>query len=159
MWLLTPLHAANEYVPFEHRALLSQSNIDRILPEDESPDFPREAIFGSPEPEGWCYYYQRAELAQQLGRWQEVLNLHNEAEERGYSANYGVERLSLVDAHAGLGNWEMAEQVSEEILAKHVRNAPMLCALWEQLSRDGLLDENGLGVWQNVQESANCEVD
>lgn len=159
LWVLTPLHAANDYVPFEHRALLFQANIDRILADDESEDYPPKAIFGSLEPEGWCYYYQRAELALQLGRWQEVLDLHNEAEEQGHNANYSVERLSLVKAYARLGNWEMAAQVSEEILAKHVRNTPMLCALWGQFSEDGLLDGAGLAAWQNVQDLVGCEAD
>ena len=159
LWLLTPLDANNDYLPFEHRALASSSNLNRILPEKQSSGSFEEAIFGSQSSESWCSFYQRAELARQFGNWQDVIDLMNEAEEKGFSANYGGEGLALVEANARLGNWGKAELGSEEILAKHVRNSSMLCALWAQLSAYGILNEAGLAAMHNVQELAKCQTD
>ena len=156
LWVLTPLDVNNDYLPFEYRALASSSNVSRILAEKTSSGTP-EKIFGDQSSKIWCSFYQRAELARQFGNWQDVIDLINEADENGFSANYGVERLALVEANARSGNWGEAEQVSEEILAKHVRNSSMLCALWVQFSEDGILDEGGKRAWQNVEELANCE--
>lgn len=159
LWVLTPLHADNDYLPFEHRALSSSSNVNRIFSERPSSGKVEEKIFGSLTTEGWCSFYQRAELAQQLGHWRDIIDLMNEAKKNGLNPNYGIERLALVNAYARLGNWNEAEQVSKEILAKHVRNATMLCAQWADFSEDGILDEIGLRAWQSVEELAQCEPD
>ncbi len=43
-----------------------------ILTDGNASAKPPEQIFG-PEPEpGWCYYFEKAELARQMGDWQEV---------------------------------------------------------------------------------------
>ena len=158
LWILSPLDVDNDYLPFEYRSLASYSNLSRIVA-DRKTSHAAEHIFGEKSSEGWCNFYQKAELARQMGNWQDVIDLMSEAEEREFSANYGVERLAQVEAHARLGNWDEAVQVSKEILAKHVRNSSMLCALWADISKDGELDDAGLRAVQNVEDLARCEAE
>ena len=66
----------------ENETLLVQqvggySHIDRIIPSGTG-YIPPAQIFG-PEPEhDWCYYYQKASLARQMGDWQEVVRLYDQ---------------------------------------------------------------------------------
>jgi hypothetical protein len=156
LWLLTPLDVHNDYIPFENRSLAAQSNVQRILSENSGPATNQE-IFGELTADSWCYFYQKAELARQVGDWQAVIDLMAEAEGKGFSPSYGVERLALVEAHVRLGNWELAEEVSEEIVGKHVRNSSMLCAQWESFANESVLEGEGMETLQNVVEFASCE--
>ncbi len=55
-------------------SIAGRSKVGNIQPEGESPLLPGH-LFG-PEPDhGWCYYYQRADLARQVGDWAEVARL------------------------------------------------------------------------------------
>ena len=48
------------------------SHVDRIIPTGTSPTLPAH-IFGAEPPHDWCYYYQKASLARQLGDWAQVV--------------------------------------------------------------------------------------
>ena len=59
------------------------SNIDNVLTGVE-PSVPQEFAFG-PEPlHSWCFYYEKAELASQAGKWDQVVSLGDEASRRGF---------------------------------------------------------------------------
>jgi hypothetical protein len=156
LWLLTHLDVHNDYIPFENRSLAAQSNVQRILSES-SGRAENQIIFGDLTADSWCFFYQRAELVRQTADWHAVIELMAEAEAKGFSANYGVERLALVEAYVRLENWDAAEEVSGEIVAKHIRNSSMLCAQWEGFANEGLLDDEGLAVHKNVVEVASCK--
>lgn len=158
LWVLTPLHVENEYVPFENRELLTYSNLAQITREEESDSGPDPRIFGRPDRETWCYFFQKAELARQFEDWQQVVDLMAEAQGKGLGPNYGIEWLPLVEAQARLGNWQLAEEVSRLIHGMHSQNDSLLCALWDQLFAGGNSIEVANIAWQNVREAAHCEL-
>lgn len=70
---------------------------------DEAPHTPPSLVFG-PEPDhGWCYYYQQADLARQLGNWPEVSRLGDEARQRNLAPADLVEWIPFLQAAAHLG--------------------------------------------------------
>lgn len=78
-------------------SIAGESKAENILPAEASPVLP-ENLFG-PEPEhGWCYYYQRADLAWQLGDWAEVTRLGTEATQKGYAASDPIEWIPFLQA-------------------------------------------------------------
>ena len=56
----------------------AKSKVENIVPSGP-PHLPPEYLFG-PEPEhGWCYYFQKADLARQTGDWEEITHLYDAA--------------------------------------------------------------------------------
>ncbi len=122
------------------------SNISRILPEAQSGHSPSEDIFG-PEPEhGWCYLFQKADLARQQKDWQQVAALGDQAAGAGYSlqnlqSNTPQEWVTFLEGYAYAGRWQEAAALSQEIFEKDPRMAARLCDVWA-----GMQEQNGGGA-------------
>jgi len=79
------------------------SEIEHVLA-DEPAHTPPEIVFG-PEPEhGWCYYYQKADLARQRGDWAEVISLGDQAAARGVAPKDRIEWMPFLQAYAQMGD-------------------------------------------------------
>lgn len=59
------------------RQIGAYSRLDRIVPVGDAP-VPPSPVFGAEPERGWCYYYQKASLARQLGDWDEITRLYDE---------------------------------------------------------------------------------
>ncbi len=108
--------------------LLGYSDLTRI--ETGSLHRPLEIIFGPEPAQTWCYYFQKADLARQLGRWDEVIRLYQRAAEAGFAPAQGGEYLPLVEAYAQTGAWEPAAQTSRQAVALTAELQSNLCAKW-----------------------------
>ncbi len=115
------------------------SNPDRIL---ESPNAVMPAAY-APEPaHGWCYYFEKAELARQFGKWDEVVSLGDAAFNLDDHPNNPVERFVFIEGYAHMGDWDHALKLSKEsykVSKDYV--GPLLCRLWERIEADSA---NGL---------------
>lgn len=86
-----------------------------------------------PEPEhGWCFYFAKAELAQQQGDYQQVISLGNEAKQLGFSPEDLNEWLVFLDVYIKTDDFESAENLSNEILKEDSRIRRGVCTVWEQ---------------------------
>jgi hypothetical protein len=75
------------------------SEIEHVLTE-ETPRTPPTVVFG-PEPErGWCYYYQKADLARQRGDWDQVLRIGGQAFDQGLEPKDLIEWMPFLQAYA-----------------------------------------------------------
>jgi hypothetical protein len=110
--------------------LLNESTLALI--ESESTHRPPEAIFGAEPPHSWCYYFQKADLARQLGNWDEVIKLYQQALSAGFAPAQGGEYLPLVEAYAQTGKWEDAYQTSKQVAALTGDLQPNLCVKWSR---------------------------
>ena len=110
----------NNYLPY--------SNLGQI--ETESKHIPDPAIFGAEPPHTWCYYYQKADLARQLGQWDTVLQLYKQAAALGFAPSQGGEYLPQLEAYARSGQWQPAYQLSKKIADMTQELKPNLCAKW-----------------------------
>jgi hypothetical protein len=108
-----------------------------------------------PEPEhGWCYYFQKADLARQLGKWDEVASLAESALKLSHAPHDPVERLVFIEGYAHAGEWERAVELSVKSFEEAGEVlGPMLCRLWERVeSETNVSPERGeaLAKVQNV---------
>jgi len=87
------------------------SNINAIQTGVDAP-IPPAIIFGSEPAHGWCYYYQKADLARQLGNWDEVARLGDEAENLNLHPNDQIEWMPFVQAYAALDNLKEVKIIS-----------------------------------------------
>ncbi|MBM3137709.1 MAG: acyltransferase [Chloroflexi bacterium] len=65
--------------------------------------------------ESWCYYFQKADLARQLGHYDQVAALGDHAVENGLHPREASEWLPFLEGYAWLGRWDRVDLVLEEI--------------------------------------------
>jgi len=85
------------------RVVGSYSEIEHVLT-DETPHPPPGIVFGPEPPHGWCYFYEKADLARQRGDWEEVLNLGAQALDQGFAPQDPVEWIPFLQAYAMAGD-------------------------------------------------------
>ena len=135
--LLEPdLDANNRFIPDASlmREASALSNTDRILPEGQAV---MPAIYGPEPAHGWCYYFQKADLARQMGNWEEVVKLGNKAFKLDDYPNNPVERFVFIEGYAHLKEWEKAieySKVSYRVSKDYV--GPLLCQLWGRVEAE-----------------------
>jgi len=92
------------------------SNIKNVLA-DSAPFIPQDFAFG-PEPEHqWCYYFEKAELALQLGDWDQAALLGEEAIGLGLHPEDRSEWIPFLEAYALTGNEQRVKQTAPKINA------------------------------------------
>ncbi len=92
----------------------------------------------SPEPvHGWCYYFEKADLARQVGDWERVVSLGDQAFSLSDYPNDPVERFVFIEGYAHENNWartkELATQ-SYKVSPSYV--GPLLCRLLDRIDRE-----------------------
>ena len=99
-----------------------------------------ESLFAPESEHGWCYYFEKADLARQFGDWEEVVKLGDKAFQlENDSPNNPVERFVFIEGYAHMGDWRRAVelsrasyQVSKDYLG------PLLCQLWERIETESV---------------------
>jgi hypothetical protein len=99
-----------------------QPNLDKI-------------IFGAEPAHGWCYFYEKAELARQGANWDEVVKLYKQAQKNGFSALMPVENLPFIEAFARSGSTDQALKLTESALKAQKELCPAILTLWERVSQ------------------------
>jgi hypothetical protein len=84
------------------RLVAPYSKIDLILT-DQAFKEPDAEIFGAEPEHTWCYYYQKASYARQMGDWAEVVRLGDEARKKGLSPVDRFEWMPFLEGYASLG--------------------------------------------------------
>lgn len=127
---------ANAMLPALMRQSAMVSRADRILTAETPSREPPASIYGSEPAHGWCYYYERADLARQMGDWDEVVKLGDEAFNLGDYPNDPAERFPFIEAYAHTGDWERAANLTREARAITPLMSDPLCRLWGRIGKE-----------------------
>lgn len=131
------LDKLNPMQPILLRQAVSLSRVDLISGEQDLAQTNRLLeIFGDEPEHGWCYYFEKADLARQQGDWEQVVALGEAAAKSGDYPNDPVERLVFVEGNAFLGNWQRAFALTEETAQITPVIHPVLCKLWERIEQE-----------------------
>jgi hypothetical protein len=98
------------------QAIGPYSEIEHVLA-DETPHTPPVIVFGLEPAHGWCYYYQKADLARQQGNWNKVLEIGQQAFDQGLSPNDPIEWMPFLQAYAQTGNIDRLKELAPTISA------------------------------------------
>ncbi len=90
------------------------SQIQDVLPGTQF-QTPPQLPFGSEPTRGWCYYYEKASYARQVGDWQTVLNLGDQAAKLGLKPQDLIEWMPFLQAYAHFGNQAQLTQLARSI--------------------------------------------
>lgn len=151
----------NWMLPEYLREKLPLVNIDSILttPADGKP-VPRPPlhIYGDEIPKGWCYYFEKADLARQAGDWQEVATLGDQAFAEADYPNDPLERFPFIEGYAHTGNWDRAASLTRDSLAiSPLVMQPMLCKLWERIENSTASSTEREAILKDVRDTLSCE--
>ncbi|MHB8778077.1 MAG: hypothetical protein ACYC6R_09995 [Anaerolineales bacterium] len=83
---------------------------------DASPVLPPEYIFGREPEHNWCYYFQKADLASQLGNWDDAVALGEEAIRLELSPEDRSEWLPFLKAYAITGSAGRLTQTAKRVI-------------------------------------------
>lgn len=78
------------------------SNNTSILTEEKSV-LPTIDFFGIEPKHQWCYFYEKASLARQQGKWDEVISLMEKALDEGFYPADSIEWMPLLEAYVRTG--------------------------------------------------------
>ena len=108
-------------------------------------------------PHGWCYYFEKAELARQVGDWAGAVALGRQAFAAGDYPNDPMERFVFIEADARTGDWAAARKLSKEaykISPEYVRTP--LCRLWARIAREATASAQKDAAVQGAMEELGC---
>ena len=158
-------HDVNTVLSFGHSRIVKRPhqiakqiarNLNRIEAQPISSDYPPSEFFGEDLEHNWCYYYQKAELAAQLGAWQRVAELGDEAESRGFSPGNPHEWLPFIEGYAHSGLWDQALQRTRAAYTANELTAPRLCGLWGRILAQATPPKDRKEGIQQMQNLLQC---
>ena len=131
---------------------LEISHPEQIIPDAEPPARPP---FMGEEPEhGWCYYFQKADLARQVGDWETAALLGSQAFDQDLNTENKTELIPFIEANAHLGNWDEARRLTVEAAEANIAIMPAVCAAWDHLSE---LLSDASGDISAIKDVGGCE--
>jgi hypothetical protein len=140
MRIVTPDDASDPGLPPVTRQSLAISNLSRVQANPARGNIPASDIFG-PEPEhGWCFYFQKADLARQVGDWERVAALGDEAQAHDFNmtntqSNTPQEWIPFIEGYAHVGRWKDAQEISQLVLAANPKMDARVCDAWKALQK------------------------
>jgi hypothetical protein len=131
LWILDDSDARNLDVEPEMRDIASASRVELVIADEGHA--PYRDVFGQQPEVDWCFFFQKIELAAQLGDWRTANVLWLEAAALGFAPNNQYEMLSVIEALARTGDVEEAVQLSLDAIRKQLNVKEAVCSLWEEL--------------------------
>jgi len=120
-----PVYSADD--AFLVQQIGEYSHVDRIITSGKAP-VPPSSIFGDEPGHDWCYYYQKASLARQVGDWEEVGRLYDKVKSLGLDANDKAEVIPFLEGLVNLGRYDDARSLYREEIRGQTRVRFPLCA-------------------------------
>jgi hypothetical protein len=96
------------------------------------------------EPEhGWCYYFEKAELAAGSQDWQQVMKVGEEAISKGFSPAVPSEWVVFIQGYALGGDWQQATDLTRQAIQADPEIDRPLCTTWGLIERQMGADPEG----------------
>jgi hypothetical protein len=97
---------------------------------------PLSEIFGSQPDPDWCYYFEKADLARQMGDYENAAALGEQAVQQGFTPRVASEWLPFLESNLRLGNWEQVDFIAREIQSAEGNYDNGLCDTLNRLAQD-----------------------
>lgn len=114
------------------------------------------ALYGPEETKGWCFYYQKADLARQMGNWELVYKYANQAMKLGHNPGHASEYDLFIEAFLRKNEYERAMELSKLVIARDVALSRMLCVTWKRSAQMVTSDPDFHQYFQEVDNLLNC---
>lgn len=91
------------------------SHLENVVTEGDF-QTPPAVVFGAEPEHGWCYFYQKADLARQRSEWQKIPVLLKEALDQGYYPEDALEWMPFLQASAVLGEVDQVRSMAKLVV-------------------------------------------
>ena len=118
------------------------AHVEPIITTSKPAQFPQN-LFGA-QPKGWCYYFERADLARQSGDWQTAAQLGDEVIKKGLTTDNSTEWMPFIEAYLRVGRLKDAAT-----LIKQVEDSPLVSS---RLLICGFVERMRLGANNSTQK-------
>mgnify|MGYP005842950951 FL=1 len=149
----------NLFLPLLIRQAAANLSSSRwIVTQPEQPAQAPAFLYSSEPARGWCYYYQKADLARQQGNWRQATALGDEAFSLGDYPNDPAERMPFIEAYAQAGRWQDA--LEQTRLAADISPAmqPALCRLWQRIDRQTQVSPQKVQASAQIADWLSCDI-
>ncbi|MBG7609243.1 MAG: hypothetical protein IZT55_00105 [Anaerolineae bacterium] len=157
---LVILEQDDEYktsIPELTRSALSMSDLSRIMPNPQTLRTSLDpAIFGEEIEHRWCYYFQKAELAKQLGDWEQVAAFGDEARKKKFEPQNRFEWKPFIQGYLKTGNWQAASEITLNAYEGNAEVNAMFCRIWESHIEQETYDAASLEIANVVISGLAC---
>lgn len=107
--------------------------------------------------DSWCYYYQKASLAAELGQWEQVVEIASTAFSIDDHSNDASEWFPFIEAYARTADWNKALQLSRSTAQVSELYQPMLCQLWQIIAEEVNDSAEKSAALQQFNTEVGCE--
>ena len=125
-----------ERQPHFLRDAIPLSDPSLIITDAGPPDMPV-SLFGKEPPHNWCYFFEKAELARQIGDWETVTALGDEAHAQGFVPGDALEWLPFIEGYVFTGDTQAARELSIMAYEDDSRPRKGLCHTWKRIQANG----------------------
>jgi hypothetical protein len=152
------IHSSLPRIPEAIQNAAAISNLERIESDGEIPQQRINEIFGSQDETGWCYYFEKADLARQTGEWDQIVQLGDEAFERGLAPEFKFEReyLPFIQGYAYTRRWQQAYKLSHDALGPVPAMSASICTLWDRIRQETPPSHERSEVLQELSNDLDC---
>jgi hypothetical protein len=131
------------------KLLAPRSRLDAVIADGESPTPPAN-IFGKEPEHGWCYFYQKADLARQRGEWEEIPVLLNQALDAGYYPNDSLEWMPFLQAAAVQDDVKQVREMTKILTADKILGMQVCDLMMDFAQKETLSDEMKSVIEQGI---------
>ncbi|MBN2499557.1 MAG: hypothetical protein JXB38_02255 [Anaerolineales bacterium] len=135
--ILHPVYDVNLHrLPDLLQQALPIATLDPITNAPQATSLTPAQIFGTVPETGWCYYFQKADLARQFRDWDEVVHIAQSAFQLNIEPNHASELVPYIQGYAYTGQYDRALDLTKQ--AAELNTAPamqrMLCDAWNDIT-------------------------
>lgn len=134
------IHVSLPQKPPLFRELLPLSNLALIDVARGVQAVPPHYFFGPEPARTWCYYFEKADLARQMGDWEQITAMGNRVfrEPENNKPKDPSEYLPFILGYGHMGDWDKAASLTQKAFQQNPKLKLTLCQTWQNL-----IQENG----------------
>ena len=156
LWVMQPQDTNLRLVSDDMRRLSAGSDISLIKQTESEPTLP-ESIYGKLNDQTWCYYFEKADLARQYGKWDEIARLWGEARSAGEQADNGFEYIPFIEGYGHLEDWDQVKLLTRSAKKITAGLEPSLCTTLDRLTTDVPTSQRRDDTIRNLKNDLKCE--
>ena len=138
------------------KAAIPLSNQSLIIANPEDPAVLPQKYFGKEDTDQWCYYFEKADLARQQSKWQDVIDLYARAKEKGFTPLAPYEWTPLIDAYIATGQIQNAIGITNDLNLADDNAKSVFCSTWINLEKQSANSKDSPTI-QKMIESMHCQ--
>ncbi len=153
--ILTPKEGNQMLMPVGFKQELNLSNPGLILDDGNSSAQPP-AVLGTNSIHDWCYYFEKADLAAQEGKWKEVVMMGQTAMQASLKPQYPSELVVFIEGFAHSGDWNQAHELAKSMV-KDPFFKPAVCSTWSELAQEMSSSSASLKILSGYNNEFGCK--